>query len=313
MKRFDNTERLGVTVVEQFFLTEGWIPRNIYQTDVGIDMEVEICDDGHPTGQLFGVQIKSGESYFTENSGQRVIYRGSLTHLEYWLKHSLPIILVMHNPKSGETIWQKITEERVIRTEKAWKVEIPKHQALVNEYLEEFRQLNKLPLYFQRLQRMAMDKMLMRKVSQGDVIILEVEEWVNKTSGRASISVREMDAKGNEMTLSEGHYLHFGGPESLAVLFPWADFEIDDDYYYDDEHDAFLNEYGIWDWEEKEYAGSYIDWREYRQNMPKIRALYSPGDEVQLYRLFFSLNGLGRSFLLVDTFLNFGSQLRLNL
>ena len=73
MPRFNNTERLGVNEVEKIFLSFGWIPRLILQTDVGIDMEVEICDDGIPIGKLFAVQIKTGESYFKEKAGCRFL------------------------------------------------------------------------------------------------------------------------------------------------------------------------------------------------------------------------------------------------
>jgi hypothetical protein len=57
--RFSTTERIGVNYVERVFLKDfGWIPRLIFQSDLGIDMEVEICKDGKPTGQLIGVQKK---------------------------------------------------------------------------------------------------------------------------------------------------------------------------------------------------------------------------------------------------------------
>lgn len=86
MNRFSPTERIGVNFVEDFFLNQGWIPRTIYQSDVGVDMEVEIASKGLPSGQLLGIQIKSGRSYFKTITNGEVIYRVTKTHAEYWLK-----------------------------------------------------------------------------------------------------------------------------------------------------------------------------------------------------------------------------------
>lgn len=85
MNRYSATDRIGINHVESFFLQNGWIPRTILQSDVDLDMEVEISEDGMPTGQLIGIQVKTGESYFNEFSEGNVIFRGSTTHLKYWL------------------------------------------------------------------------------------------------------------------------------------------------------------------------------------------------------------------------------------
>lgn len=311
IKRYSSTERFGVNEVERIFLNFGWIPRTIFQTDVGIDMEVEICEDGNPTGQLIGVQIKTGSSYFKEDNLGEIIYRGKIIHLKYWLKHSLPVILVLHNPKTQETIWQKIVEEKIIKTDKNWKITIPKNKFLDEKSIDRLKKLNKLPIYFQRLQRLAIHQKLISKIKAGDALILEVEEWVNKLSGRSQITLKEINYDGDEIILSDGHYFHFYGVESLQTLYPWASYEIDHDYYYDNEYDEFMDTYGVWDYEEKEYAGARIDFVKYRRNLPKIRALADASGETQFYRLIISLNDLGLSFFTVNNYLEYGTQLSL--
>ena len=313
MKRYSSTERLGVNEVERIFLKLGWIPRKILETDVGLDMEVEVCEDGEPTGQLIGLQIKSGISYFKENVYGDIIYRGEPVHLKYWLQHSLPIILILHNPSSNETIWQKIVEEKIIQTKSSWKIEIPKSQVLNSESLEEIKSYNKLPLYFQRLQRLALHKKLISRISHGKSLILEIEEWVNKSSGRAKIIIKKVNSSGNEIILNEGHYFHFHGLQSLNVLYPWANFEIDDDFYYDQEHDEFKNNYGIWDPEDKVYISSTADFREYRETLPKFRGLDDASGEVMFYRFEIELNELGQSFLSLNKYLEYGIQFRLEI
>ena len=60
MHRFSQTESIGVNRVELIFLNDfEWIPRTVFKTDIGIDMFIEIADNGFPTGKFFGAQIKS--------------------------------------------------------------------------------------------------------------------------------------------------------------------------------------------------------------------------------------------------------------
>ncbi|OXE98090.1 uncharacterized protein DUF4365 [Flavobacterium araucananum] len=313
MKRYKNTERLGVNAVEKIFLDYGWIPRDILQTDVGIDMEVEICENDEPTGQLIGVQIKSGKSYFKENRFGEITYDGDPVHLKYWLKHSLPIILVLHNPETGHTLWEKIIEEKIQYTKSRWKIDIPKSQRLNQEALFEIKSYNRLPIYFQRLQRLAIHKNLISKINRGKYLILEIEEWVNKLSGKAKITLKKVNKNGKDITLSEGYFFHFHGPESLKTLYPWAEFQIDDDHYYDSDYEDFQNNYGIWDSEEKVYITSKADFIEYRENLSKFRGMDDASGEIKFYRLEINLNELGQSFITLNNYLENGIQFKLEI
>ena len=138
MDRINLTERIGIHKVALIFLEEfGWIEREQTVSDVGIDMQVEIVDDGRPTGQLIALQIKSGPSYFKENKDGNIIYRGKKTHLEYWLSHSLPVLVILYNPETNLTLWQKVLSENIIETDKGWKTEIPISQTLTADFKED--------------------------------------------------------------------------------------------------------------------------------------------------------------------------------
>jgi hypothetical protein len=50
------------------------------------------------TGKLLGLQIKWGESFFKERTPNTIIYRGDKEHLQYWLNHKLPILIVLYDP-----------------------------------------------------------------------------------------------------------------------------------------------------------------------------------------------------------------------
>lgn len=308
--RFSNTERLGVNKVENIFLKDfEWIPRTLFQTDVGIDMTVEVADNGIPSGQLFAIQIKSGESYFKENSFGDIVYRGSIIHLQYWLNHSLPVIIVLYNPRTELTIWEEIKENKIVKTKNGWKIEIPIKQTLDKAHKKVLLNSNKLPLYLQRFQRLASDKELMKFIANEGILILEIEEWINKTSGKAHISISKI-INDKDILISEVGYYHFKGVSDLQILFPWADFEVDEEYYEEEEEDDFLANYGIYDPEDKCYINT-DEFMEHRKHYPLIRHLERGSGEIHFYRLFFKLNDLGKSFLHMNNYMEFGIQLKL--
>lgn len=312
MNRFSETERIGVNEVERIFLNEfKWIPRKIFESDVGLDMEVEICENRKPLGQLFGIQIKTGESYFKENVTGDVVYRGNNIHLEYWLSHCLPILIVLHNPVSGVTLWETVTADKISRTKNGWKIEIPVSQQLNINFKTKIQDLNKFPLYFQRLQRLAAHKKMLSDIMKGKVIAVEIEEWVNKSIGRATVKVVKVTSDNNDIIISESNYINFYGIESLQKLFPWADFTIDEDYYEDSDYDDFMDNHGIWDDEEKAYCGSSIDFADYKENLPDLRYIVDGSGEIQSCRLIVSINDLGKSFIEVNKYLEFDWQLKL--
>jgi Domain of unknown function (DUF4365) len=76
----------------------------------------EIVVGGSATGRLLALQIKSGESYFHEPVPDGFVYRGDSEHLEYWLNHTLPVVVVICNPLFQEAYWQVIAEETIEKT-----------------------------------------------------------------------------------------------------------------------------------------------------------------------------------------------------
>ncbi|WP_118953104.1 DUF4365 domain-containing protein [Taibaiella helva] len=61
-----------------------------------------------PSGRLIAAQIKSGNSYFKEENSNCFVYRRKKLHASYWLKHSLPIIIIIYNRTSGLAYWKEI-------------------------------------------------------------------------------------------------------------------------------------------------------------------------------------------------------------
>lgn len=61
------TSRVGVYHIGELVNKQlGWIFREQPTDDYGIDAIIETAGDDRPTGQMIGVQIKTGKRYFNE-------------------------------------------------------------------------------------------------------------------------------------------------------------------------------------------------------------------------------------------------------
>lgn len=138
----DATGRSGVHAVAYVIENNvGWIFREQPVSDFGIDGQIEPRDPQthRGTGRLVGCQIKSGKSYLSEPTHSGFIYRGKPEHLAYWLGHSLPVLLILHDADANRCYWQVVNEQTVTRTGKSWKIEVPRSQVLGEDakgYLE---------------------------------------------------------------------------------------------------------------------------------------------------------------------------------
>jgi hypothetical protein len=116
----------------------GWIFREQPQDDYGIDAHIEVVATGDDLdtvpGQLIGAQIKGGET-----QGRRAkdrdgwyYYSTKLSSLNYWLGHTLPVIVVVYDKHSDTSYWQVIRSDLVEYTKKGFKVFVPRSQPLNN-------------------------------------------------------------------------------------------------------------------------------------------------------------------------------------
>ena len=126
------TGELGVRLVEAAVHDElGWIFRVKRKADVGIDGEIELVNERREaTGRLISVQIKCGSSYQPKSKRKEFVYRGDLDHLEYWLGHSLPVIVVLCDPITKHCHWVEVTASTAIRLKNGWKLTLPSQNLL---------------------------------------------------------------------------------------------------------------------------------------------------------------------------------------
>ena len=127
----------GVAAVALGFEKLEWGPVSNAPHDLGIDLFVHARLKRHDRGLVVGVQVKSGKSSFNrpmpgddgEPAGWWHRHRDK-RHFDYWVTHGLPILLVLHNPDSGESYWVHVTQERVVSTGKGAKILVPRDQTI---------------------------------------------------------------------------------------------------------------------------------------------------------------------------------------
>ncbi|KAB0483862.1 protein of unknown function [Pseudomonas reinekei] len=125
---YQPVERQGVAKVDLAVSgIFGWIFREQPIVDYGIDGLIEYVVNGAPQGRLISVQIKSGDSYLNETKRGLVFY-GEPRHLDYWLNHSNPVLLIVYTPRTETLRWVHITETAVVRTSNGWNVVFPPDQ-----------------------------------------------------------------------------------------------------------------------------------------------------------------------------------------
>jgi hypothetical protein len=65
---------------------------------------------GVDTAKELGMQIKSGLSYFSEPTSAGWWFRPRREHVDYWLRHSLPVVVVLYDPDSDTCYWQLVSQ-----------------------------------------------------------------------------------------------------------------------------------------------------------------------------------------------------------
>ncbi|GAA1337412.1 DUF4365 domain-containing protein [Saccharothrix algeriensis] len=106
--------------------------------DLGTDLFLLVRDDRLlDLGLVAGVQVKTGESWFGESRRDR---SGEVTgwwfrdddrkHVDYWLAHTLPHLLVLHDLDSATSYWVHVTSEAVVSTGSGAKILVPRHSTV---------------------------------------------------------------------------------------------------------------------------------------------------------------------------------------
>ena len=239
MTTTDQTDRAGIHAVGLTFTKLNWAFREQPTSDFGIDAQAEkLNPDGKAGGKLIALQIKTGKSYFRER-GDNYVYYGDERHLDYWTNHSLPVFLILHDPETGLTLWQRIERHRVEEGKDGrWSIEIPRSQVLdtTNEPFLAAGIASDLPSL--RRARLTLDLPLIQQLADQPEIYFRVEDWVNKTLNYRGAEILFSDDEDAEVQLSvhawmPGYTIEY----YMAVFFPWLDWEVHE--YHSEEEGSF--------------------------------------------------------------------------
>jgi len=302
------TERAGIIEVDRIVTEElEWIFREQPKQDYGIDAHLEVVRAASVTGHLIAMQIKSGTSYFQEENSEGYVYRGRIEHLNYWLNCSLPVILILYDKSRGLCLWEHIEKSKVaVLSDTSWKITVPKRKTFAVTSIDELTKIaDGMSDYENRLNSLILAKEWMEQIQEGNTLVLEADEWVNKLSGRGTLKLIIIDDNdGKETMVRDWPVVYFPMmryEDVFPQMFPWAEFSVDEEFYDPYDEAAFLRDNARYDKEEDKY---YIfgDRQVWQSKLPVIRPYESDG-EVDSYRLVLTLNHLGKSFLTMDNYL----------
>lgn len=298
------TERLGVSKLDHFFSSCGWLFREQPIHDYGIDAQVEIVKNDILTGDLIAIQVKSGLSFFKEETDNSYIFRTDNKHIHYWTKYSLPVIIVLYHPEEDKIYWESINNNSILSTGKNWKVNIPKNKLLTEDSLSEIENLIQPLPDIQALNKFRFDKVWMELIKNDELVTISFLDWINKSLSRYQITIKcesRYDIKSEKWPTiyAPGSSVE----EFLSKTIPWADFEIDEDEYRESvEADWDAECYMGHDKEDGTtyYSEPFENWYKEPSGIVPI----SSDGEVDHYRLILTLNNLGKAFLLLDEYLS---------
>lgn len=128
----ESTSTAGQDEVRAAFSRIGWGPVDNPYHDLGTDLWIAVRDERRfDLGLMVGAQVKSGASWFTEPAyadDKQLIgwwFREDQAHFDYWLGHSVPHVVVLHDLDSKVSYWVHVTNEAVQSTGRNSKILVP--------------------------------------------------------------------------------------------------------------------------------------------------------------------------------------------
>jgi len=125
----------GITIIRQIIEKElNWIFRpNHKEHDFGIDAYLDIITElGYVTGKTIAAQVKTGPSYFKETNNFGWVYRGEMSHLNYYLNHDIPVVIIIVNEEVGKAFWCLCDPSKTEKAGENWKIIVPFYQELAS-------------------------------------------------------------------------------------------------------------------------------------------------------------------------------------
>lgn len=211
---------------------------------------------------------------------------------------------MLYDPGARMASWQVITDDTIRSTGQGWRLDVPLSNTLDVTTTSALRALaTGDDSYVQALNVLRVDRSWMVPLQDGGTAHVEVDEWINKTSGRGEFHLVGAPADGSEVTTRErtGYFGFAEYADVLPLIGPWADLGVDADVY--DMHDESVGPRV-----RRVRQGIRLVHRPRRAvrrvaraaNWPALRPYeIAGGGEIAHWRLELTLNDLGSAFLIV--------------
>lgn len=123
-------DQQGIGFIASVFATIGCV-MNEHTRETGIDAILEIREKEYKgTGKFIAIQLKSGDSFFqNETHGFYSIYVDN-DHMDYWLRCCLPVMLIIYSPSLNKAYWSSINKRLLVKTAKMFRIDVPKVNGL---------------------------------------------------------------------------------------------------------------------------------------------------------------------------------------
>jgi Domain of unknown function (DUF4365) len=300
------TGRVGFALVQLAVVEQlRWLFRGQPQDDYGIDAQMEIVEDGNVVPRLLALQIKGGPYWFKERGPGGWWYRPKAAHVQYWTNHSLPVVVVLVNPESKQSYWQIVSATTLERTAHGgWKLLVPERQVLDERARAALREAAEGDPYVLRIRELQLALPWMELLAEGKRLVVDMAEWINKSSGRGSVTLG-IDNEDGQDPEPLGSWNFFPGPanygDAVPRLFAWADAAVHEETYDEADREQFEAECVIYDEGDRIVTADYGEWQAGR-GLRELRPYSNAAGEVDYWRLELTLNELGRAFLIVNQF-----------
>lgn len=138
-KQNKKTEFLGVDYVSQVINKSNSIFNKVDGSqDIGLDGYIEFIENESATGLCIGIQIKSGNSYQSDNK-EFALITADLDHFEYWKSHILPLAGIVYVPEDDLAYWIDLsTYLKENDLTGPYTIKVPKKNVFVLENFPEF-------------------------------------------------------------------------------------------------------------------------------------------------------------------------------
>jgi hypothetical protein len=140
-KETGRTERRGIGIATETFESLGFAFREQSESDYGIDAHAELIQSEQATGQILGIQLKSGQSYLSKKNENGFIFQTDEKHVNYWCNHALPVLICLCDVETRNIYWQVVNQETAISTGKGYKIIVPATQLIDSASIETLQKM----------------------------------------------------------------------------------------------------------------------------------------------------------------------------